>query len=423
LGGGFHVSENKSFTLVELLVVIGILAVLTTAVVIILNPSDYLAQARDSRRMQDLSLLNNSLQNLEAIDPTISFGTSLTVYVSIPDDASSTCGTLGLPALPATYTYNCVSTANLTKTNGTGWVPVNFTTQSIVQLSALPIDPTNTPTDGLYYTYIPGGSYELNTILESNKYRLSGDKDRTSSDGGDSFAVYEIGTNKTLNPIKDSGLVGYWKFDGGTSGSISNNQTTGFEDFSSNNNGGTAKNTNGTGMSWAQGKVGGAVSFDGADDYVNLGSLDNLSGNSETVSFWQNAYSRNDFGSSVDSSLGGSEATIRFNIGYYYSVSPHFSVFIGNGSSAQSFSFYNTIPLGTWEHYIVVLDGSNLKVFLNGTQLSSTENVAITLAQGIYGIAKGSGGAGFFNGLIDDVRIYDRALSVSEIKAIYNATK
>jgi len=145
--------------------------------------------------MNDLSLLNNSLQNLEAIDPTISFGTSLTVYISIPDDASSTCGTLGLPNLSSGYTYNCVSTANLTKTDGTGWVPVNFTTQSIVQLSALPIDPTNTPTDGLYYTYTPGGSWHLRSILESSKYQS-----KALNDGGTSDNAFETGTNMALAP-------------------------------------------------------------------------------------------------------------------------------------------------------------------------------------------------------------------------------
>ncbi len=49
----FHSRSRESFTLIELLVVIAILAVLATAVVLVLNPSQLLAQGRDSTRLSD----------------------------------------------------------------------------------------------------------------------------------------------------------------------------------------------------------------------------------------------------------------------------------------------------------------------------------------------------------------------------------
>ena len=88
------------FTLVELLVVIGILAVLTAAVILIINPVEYLRQARDVTRMSDLDSINKALSVLETQGIT-SFGTANTVYISIADNASSTCGSLGLSALPS----------------------------------------------------------------------------------------------------------------------------------------------------------------------------------------------------------------------------------------------------------------------------------------------------------------------------------
>src|SRR3989344_4406163 len=52
---------KKGFTLIELLVVIAILAVLATAVVIILNPAELLKQGRDSTRLSDLAALQSSI--------------------------------------------------------------------------------------------------------------------------------------------------------------------------------------------------------------------------------------------------------------------------------------------------------------------------------------------------------------------------
>jgi uncharacterized protein (TIGR02145 family) len=164
---------NKSFTLVELLIVIGILAVLSAAIVVVLNPAELLKQARDSKRLQDLASIEGSINISQAIYPGIDLGTASTVYISI-SDTTSTCANLGLPDLPSGWTYNCVTSANLINTDGTGWVPVNFQDTNLVgviQLVALPIDPTNTTSTGLYYTYTKG-SYELTTLLESSKYQI-----------------------------------------------------------------------------------------------------------------------------------------------------------------------------------------------------------------------------------------------------------
>lgn len=49
-----HFASEKSFTLIELLIVIGILTVLAVAVVLVLKPTDLVKQARDATRMSDL---------------------------------------------------------------------------------------------------------------------------------------------------------------------------------------------------------------------------------------------------------------------------------------------------------------------------------------------------------------------------------
>jgi hypothetical protein len=284
----------------------------------------------------------------------------------------------------------------------------------VVSLSSLPTDPINASSSNLYYTYVSGGSFELTAAFESSKFKLGGDKDTVSTDGGSYPDLYEVGSNLSLAPLDygDASLVGYWPLNEGT-GTIA-------YDRSGKGNNGTWSGTSTPHYATSNGKTVGY--FNGVNDYVNVGSL-GLSGNVGTVSFWQKAYSLNDFAATIDSSFGGGVTTVRFYIGYYYSGDPYFRVFVGDGINAESFSFFRTPPLNIWEHYVVVLNGSTLKVFLNGFLLDSTKTVTRTLALGNYRFGSSLGGSRFFNGLIDDIRIYNRALSASEISALYNAAK
>ena len=185
---------RNSFTLIELLVVLAIVAILSVVVIMTLNPSELLRQARDSNRLSDLSTLNTALAAYEADVNGGFMGTSSIVYVSIPD-TTSTCANLGLPTLPTGWSYNCVTATSTKLSNGRGWIPVDLTRISFGSpLSSLPIDPINTTSSNLYYTYITGGSYKLSAVsLESQKY-IS----KSNEDGGVASDSYETGNNLTL---------------------------------------------------------------------------------------------------------------------------------------------------------------------------------------------------------------------------------
>ena len=71
--------KSKGFTLVEMLIVIGVLAVLVTVVVTVLNPIEFMKKARDSRRMIDLQSLNKALTFAEF--DNISTGNVSTTYI------------------------------------------------------------------------------------------------------------------------------------------------------------------------------------------------------------------------------------------------------------------------------------------------------------------------------------------------------
>ena len=191
--------KKQAFTLIELLVVVGIIAILMVTVVIVMNPGQLLAQSRDSNRLSDIASMDTSLR-LASID-SLSYGSTNTVYVSIPDNtATSTAGDqcqgLGLPSLPATYSYHCAASSTYRLTNGTGWIPVNMTQISQgTPLSQLPIDPVNTSSSRNYYTYTTNGQqFEVTMSPESQKYRTGGGADVISNDGGSLASVYEKGT-------------------------------------------------------------------------------------------------------------------------------------------------------------------------------------------------------------------------------------
>jgi prepilin-type N-terminal cleavage/methylation domain-containing protein len=181
---------QKGFTLIELLIVIAILAILSTAVVITLNPAQILAQNRDVRRMSDLDNIKSAIN----------------LYLTTVDDSqiltTTTCTVIGC-ANPFSALSIVVTTS--TAVNGTGWVRVNLaSTTGGSTLSVLPLDPVNS---GNYFYAYAGDSnsktFELNARLESLKYRDTmvndGGNKNTCSTYTENTCFYEVGTDPGLD--------------------------------------------------------------------------------------------------------------------------------------------------------------------------------------------------------------------------------
>jgi len=411
-------SDPKSFTLIELLIVIGILAILVAAVVVTLNPAQLLAQARDSKRQQDLSALNQALNTIYALDQTTSFGTSSTIYTSLPD-STTTCANWNLPSLPSGWQYHCSPTTTLQNTDGTGWIPVNFKTTGVVSLASLPIDPINASSSNLFYTYVSGGSFELNGILESSKYRSNTSLSKPNFPG-----VLSYGSNQALSPLYNtSGLVGYWNFDEG-SGTIAN-------DKSGNGNNGTLLN----GPTWTSGKIGGGLALNNLNSYVSVPSTSSLeySGGDFTVSVWENETEADQANVVSKPWNGGGQYNYRIFCDGNGNVGVSLS---GATSWSTSWIF---VEKNQWHNIVFSIVGasSTVNFYVDGVlRYTGTHSISswvppsgdssVPLSLGTYYPYGSSwvGNASFtFGGLIDDVRIYNRALSASEVQALYNATK
>ncbi len=229
------------------------------------------------------------------------------------------------------------------------------------------------------------------------------------------------GTGANTAALTD-GLVGYWKMDDNVSG---NNQT--LTDASGSGFNGTTKyGANTSGMSCTGvGKYGLGCSFDGTDDYVDLPNL-GITGsgkNQVTVSAWVNPAANQmnrvfTFGVDTVSMLLDSSGYARCYIRNSANTQ-------GNNTSTA------TIPLNSWTFLICTYDGQTTRLFINGSQNITNQltgdlrnNEGAVPGTG-YSIGNGIQWPGltyyeYFNGKLDDVRVYNRALSAQDVRTLYN---
>lgn len=197
--------RSSGFTLLELLIVVSIIAILSVALIIVLNPAETLRKSRDSQRMSDLATMKTALG--------LYLTSTSTPYLAATSTNTGCETTIGQPiktwysAVGASTTAP-TSIAVATLTDGTGWIPVNFDSLTGGSpISNLPLDPTNTvftinspiPTD-LVYRYSCSTTplplaFEIDAALESTAFASS-----TWSDGGNNTNLYEVGTNLKILP-------------------------------------------------------------------------------------------------------------------------------------------------------------------------------------------------------------------------------
>ena len=120
-----HTPSTKGFTLLEVMVVTTILATLATTTLVTLNPTELLAQMRDSQRITTIGMLRDAISLLVADAPATNLGDVTRVHISLPSNDPNCADIVGLPTLPSGMFYRCVTAANLTRIDGHGWIPLN----------------------------------------------------------------------------------------------------------------------------------------------------------------------------------------------------------------------------------------------------------------------------------------------------------
>ena len=201
-----------------------------------------------------------------------------------------------------------------------------------------------------------------------------------------------------------SGLVSWWRAEGDANDAIDGNH-------------GTLQN----GATFASGEVGQAFAFDGIDDLVDVPASPAFHLQSAvTLDAW------------IKPNVYGFDVIAGIHSGYQLNLLPdgkvRFAFPSGAGGSVNRFvDTLSAVPIGSFSHVSATYDSGTgvAGIYFNGV-LENTLNTSglidiVSKPFQIGGFSDPSFTGGFFNGLIDEVDVFSRALSASEIQAIYNA--
>jgi fibronectin type 3 domain-containing protein len=251
------------------------------------------------------------------------------------------------------------------------------------------------------------------TAASSYTYRVR------ATDAAGNLSSYSSSASATTQSTS-SGPVGWWKLDEGSGTSTA--------DASGNGSTGTLVNS----PTWSTGRIGSsALTFNGGTSEVTAsgaGALANLYSSGLTVSVWINPTGSGGggIGRIVDKDNNDS--------GWFLAMNGTSQVkFVSDQDTSGVTSRLSTasIVLNTWQHVLVTWSGAaggaNMHVYINGVQSDSTptDGVGPEVADATTPLTIGNrklDAARGFAGALDDVRIYSRVLSASEIQALAGST-
>lgn len=237
-----------------------------------------------------------------------------------------------------------------------------------------------------------------------------------SADGVMQYCNSEDWVNIGKPVAPTDGLVGYWRMDE-TSGTTAVNAIGVDGAMSGSMNAATAT---------IPGKAGSAFNFNGTSNFISMtdATLD-LAG-SLTVAAWIKPET---FGTDVGGGIraGGIYDRISGSSGYslnIYEALGDDRLALYSSGNGNVFSDFNILTLNEWQHVAVTIDAGAATFYVNGVE-AGTNAFPVTSAGAAVAAKIGvdSGEAEFFQGGIDDVRVYNRAFSPAEVKQLYEATR
>ncbi len=246
---------------------------------------------------------------------------------------------------------------------------------------------------------------KLDEIREYNRTLTTGDIQSLSDQGGGTRVNSAVSNAQGTGRL-DSGLAGYWRLDDGSGTSAT--------DSSSGGNTGTLN----YGPTWGTGQIGGAVSYDNTNDSITVGDV--VEPDYITMSAWIN---RNGNGTAPIITKGNYTGSEQYSLFVDYSTYGTVEMIVraaggGYDHCRTSSSGYTT---GQWYHVTGTYNGTTCRIYVNGADTTNTvvsDTTSGAINSGASSLTIGSA----FNGLLDEVRIYNRPLSPDEVAQLYRLT-
>ncbi|MBP6931554.1 MAG: hypothetical protein KBB62_02420, partial [Candidatus Pacebacteria bacterium] len=184
------VSLPNKETALKTLIILGIIAICVSLYIQYGKPyiKELSLEKQDQVRIKDLDTLDGIIKEIASSSATQTMGKENIIYISIPSDDPN-CSNLELPSTPDSWSYHCSNLSDYKKTDGSGWIPINFKGK----ISQLPVDSINNLKTLNYYSYVTNSTNEhvLTSGLSSTKHLI----EKAQTDKGIDDIRYETRVN------------------------------------------------------------------------------------------------------------------------------------------------------------------------------------------------------------------------------------
>lgn len=387
----------------------------------------------DDARFYSRSLSATEIGNLYNGIITSTGGYTLQDNLTVAGNLTLASGTMDVNAadynvnIAGSFTNNAsfIPRTGTVTMNGTGNIKTNNTTLSNLTINATGTytlqDTLSTSADLVIsagtldvstsnYTINIGGNYNNTATFtpRSGKVNLTGTSNNNIHSGSSSF------NNLNVN----NGLTGYWNLNEGA-GTVAN-------DISGNGNNGTITNgawTTSTPNTTYYGGDPSATTFSSASSSKititdpGTASVLDANGKTITVAAWIN-------GTTYGAGYKG--IVVKTTVAPYEMWSYNDDLMCGftiDGVSRRN-TYAANFSTGQWYHVACTYDGSNIRAYVNGSNVQTWSQTGSVITDTNSPLLIGWSGYSteYFNGSIDDVRLYNRALSQTDLTTIYNGT-
>ncbi|SET28587.1 Concanavalin A-like lectin/glucanases superfamily protein, partial [Draconibacterium orientale] len=255
----------------------------------------------------------------------------------------------------------------------------------------------HTTAEEAYHTYSNAGDYSISAILKQN------------SSGNSSTIYTSITVNQSygVSVVAPKNLIAYYPLDGDAvdAGTFGHDGTV-FEALPTSDRNGNANQ---------------AFYFDGINDYIDLGDWEN--GGAMSFTFWARWDAFNNYSRIID--LGNGSSSNNIIVANYQTGS---NIFFSTYNNSTEIKYYTpALTLGQWDYFAATIDDQGeIKVYKNGAFIGNKTNANVPniLTRTAQYIGKSNFSAdGYFKGAIDELKIYNKALSAEEIQLDYEGTE